>query len=337
LHCAEHFVRLLIYRHRFSELVAERTSGPVAEEQTELEKEALISAHHSALQIISAHVHIAKRGLMTYYGVHVIHQLTQTGRTLVAILLCCKTDDLQHLIPPALDGLRSCISLLRRFSNRYVCGLRSGDLMEEFCRLTNIPVETPGQDEPARASRPPWIRPVRKKASSLARSNHSGGGGGDSPPHHSSPEAFSPSDFFVEPPNSVYPSTPSSTSGCSQPSNNTVPSPPQYVNGTTNGGGGGAHSQTQTTNNSTYMDTSGDMGMDPQMYMFPGEMMALFNDGAVDVCQLFPSVEFMQQPPSMNHQNNNDRGSCGPVCDGGPVTGFATTNPTFLKGIVNSS
>ena len=66
LHCAEHFVRLLIYRHRFSELVAERTSGPVAEEQTELEKEALVSAHNSALQIIGAHVHIAKRGLMTY-------------------------------------------------------------------------------------------------------------------------------------------------------------------------------------------------------------------------------------------------------------------------------
>ena len=66
LHCAEHFVRLLIYRHRFSELVAERTSGSVAEEQAEVEKEALISAHNSALQIISAHVHIAKRGLMTY-------------------------------------------------------------------------------------------------------------------------------------------------------------------------------------------------------------------------------------------------------------------------------
>ena len=188
-------------------------------------------------------------------------------------------------------------------------------------------METPGQDEPSRASRPPWIRPVRKKANSLARSNHSGGG--DSPPHHSSPEAFSPPDFF-EPPNSVFPSTPSSGSG-SQPSN-TVPSPPQYVNNGTNGSAG--HSQTQT-NNSTYMDTSGDMGMDPQIYMFPGEMMALFNDGAVDVCQLFPSVEFMQQQPSLNHQNERH---CvvGNVGDGGPVTGF--TSPSFLKrdGIVNS-
>ena len=66
LYCAEHFVRLLIYRHRFSELVAERTNGPVAEEQTEAEKEALVAAHHSALQIISTHVSIAKKGLMTY-------------------------------------------------------------------------------------------------------------------------------------------------------------------------------------------------------------------------------------------------------------------------------
>ena len=180
-------------------------------------------------------------------------------------------------------------------------------------------METSGQDEPARASRPPWIRPVRKKAPSLARSNHSGGG--DSPPHHSSPEAFSPSEFFLDAPNSVFPSTPSSTSGSSQPSN-AVPSPPQYVNGNN----GNAHSQTQT-NNSTYMDTSGDL--DPQVYMFPGEVMALFNDGAVDVCQLFPSVEYMQQ-------QQNDCQSIGNVGDGGSVTGF--TSPTFLKrdGIVNS-
>jgi len=67
LHCAEHFVRLLIYRHRFSELVAERTAGSgVEEQQTELEKESLISAHNSALQIVGAHLHIAKKGLMTY-------------------------------------------------------------------------------------------------------------------------------------------------------------------------------------------------------------------------------------------------------------------------------
>ena len=68
LHCAEQYVRLLIYRHRFSELVAERTSGSVEEEQTDAEREALVAAHNSALQIVGAHVHIAKKGLMTYCG-----------------------------------------------------------------------------------------------------------------------------------------------------------------------------------------------------------------------------------------------------------------------------
>lgn len=151
LHCAEHFVRLLIYRHRFSELIAEKTKRPSSDEQTEAERAALIAAHNSAVHVITANVNIAKRGLMTYCtslnifllnwrfshgadGVHVIHQLTQAGRTLVAVLLSCKIDILQYLIPPGLDSLRSCVGLLRRFSSRYVCGLRSGDVMEEFCR-----------------------------------------------------------------------------------------------------------------------------------------------------------------------------------------------------------
>jgi len=159
LHCAEQFVRLLIYRHRFSELMAERTSGSLEELPSEQEKEALRAAQNSALQIIAAYLHIATKGLMTYCmfflllfsvawkfdhfrcvadGVHVIHQLTQAGRTLVAVLLSCKTEDLQHLIPSGLDALRSCVSLLRRFSGRYVCGLRSGDLMEEFCRRASF-------------------------------------------------------------------------------------------------------------------------------------------------------------------------------------------------------
>lgn len=62
-------------------------------------------------------------------GVHVIHQLTAAGRTLVAILLNCHAESLRPLISPALEALRSCVGLLRRFSGRYVCGLRSGDLM----------------------------------------------------------------------------------------------------------------------------------------------------------------------------------------------------------------
>lgn len=121
-------------------------------------------------------------------GVHVIHQLTQAGRSLIAVLLNCITSDLQPLVPPSLEALRSCVVLLRRFSGRYVCGMRSGDLIEEFCRcklgssskgplpkpernlysVTRIPLDTPSpqaQMDPLEdPSRPAWIRPVRKKS-----------------------------------------------------------------------------------------------------------------------------------------------------------------------------
>ncbi|TFK36196.1 fungal-specific transcription factor domain-containing protein [Crucibulum laeve] len=314
LHCAEQFVRMLIYRHRFSELIAERTSGPVEEEQTEAEKEAMIAAHNSALMIVSSHLHVAKKGLMTYYGVHVIHQLTQAGRTLVAILLCCKTEALQHLIPPGLDALRSCIGLLRRFSGRYVCGLRSGDLMEEFCRLTNIPLETSPQSGPANATRPPWIRPVRKKAPSVARSTRS-----DSPSQHSSPEAFSPNEFFSDTPksNPTFSSTTSPASGVAP----ALASPPQYHSSV----------QAQTPTPSTFMDTSGGMGMDmiredPQMYMSPGEMMAFFNDGGVDVGHLFSS-DFIQ-PQQSQHALPPDRHGGG---NNVSVSGSSFGSPAFLK------
>ncbi|KAK0493543.1 fungal-specific transcription factor domain-containing protein [Armillaria luteobubalina] len=275
LHCAEHFVRLLIHRHRFSQMVAERhAAGGDDEQQTEAEKEAMVAAHNSALQIAAAHLHIARKGLMTYYGVHVIHQLTQAGRTLVAVLLNCKSDALQHLIPSGLDALRSCIGLLRRFSGRYICGLRSGDLMEEFCRLTQIPLEaTPQQDNVQNDRRPPWIRPVRKKAPSIARSNCSG----ESP----SPEAFSPSDFLdaqkAAGPSSSFPSAPPS-------------------------------SGTPVTKfeQPSFADGSGNMNMDiignEQLYMSPSDVMSLFNDGSVDLGQIF-SPEFIQ-PPSSSDGNN---------------------------------
>ncbi|KAG5734630.1 Transcriptional activator protein acu-15 [Termitomyces sp. T112] len=282
LHCAEHFARLLIYRHRFSELMAERTSGGSDETAGEQEKAALIAAQASALRIITTHLQVAKKGLMTYYGVHVIHQLTQAGRTLVAILLSCKTEELQHLIPPGLDALRSCVGLLRRFSGRYVCGLRSGDLMEEFCRLTHIPLETT-QREPNASNRPPWIRPVRKK--SAARSV--GTANTDSPPQHSSPEGFSTTDFFVDPPkngSSLFVSSPPVPSVTS-PMSHTQPQLFSPAN------------QPQAQ----FMDTSG-MGFDmiredSQMYMPPSDMMGLFDDG-VDVQQLFGGVFSAQQPQS---------------------------------------
>ncbi|KAJ7677809.1 fungal-specific transcription factor domain-containing protein [Mycena polygramma] len=217
LHCAEQFVRLLIYRHRFSELVAERTAAAdplMRPPQSEVERDAMVKAHYSALQIIAANLLVAKKGLMTYYGVHVIHQLTQAGRTLVAVLLNCKSEALQPLIPPGLDALRSCVGLLRRFSGRYVCGLRSGDLMEEFCRLTQIPLDAPRETAPETNARPPWIRPVRKKsvATAAARRSRSADTDNQSQSQHNrpspqnsgsshspGPEAFSPSDFFADP------------------------------------------------------------------------------------------------------------------------------------------
>jgi hypothetical protein len=66
LHCAEQYVRMLIYRHRFSELVAERTYSSGEEDQTDAEREAVVSAHSCALQIVAAHLHVASKGLMTY-------------------------------------------------------------------------------------------------------------------------------------------------------------------------------------------------------------------------------------------------------------------------------
>lgn len=65
LHCAQQYVRMLIHRHRFSEMVAERTQMGTLE-QTDAEVEAMRAAHACALQIISSHLHIAAKGLMTY-------------------------------------------------------------------------------------------------------------------------------------------------------------------------------------------------------------------------------------------------------------------------------
>ncbi|KAH8112468.1 fungal-specific transcription factor domain-containing protein [Phellopilus nigrolimitatus] len=150
LHCLEQFVRMLIQRHRFSRRVA-------------------------------------KKGLMTYYGVHVIHQLTQAGRTLIAVLLTCRAEDLQGLVPPSLEALRACVGLLRRFSGRYICGLRSGELIEEFCRLTRIPLDAP-EPHQGQQDRPPWIRPVRKKTRAPGANGGGGGSSESSGSRHGSPE-----------------------------------------------------------------------------------------------------------------------------------------------------
>jgi len=279
--------------------------------QSTEERDAMISAHKSALQIIAAHVHIAGKGLMTYYGVHVIHQLTQAGRTLVAILLNCKSEVMQPLISPGLDALRSCVALLRRFSGRYVCGLRSGDLLEEFCRLTQIPLEPSRQDNTQNDQRPAWIRPVRKKTTSTVTR---GSQGGDSPSQHdnSSPEAFSPSDFFAEPPK------PSSFQTGPSPSNGMASS----VSPTnTHFGSNGAD---QPASAQSFLDSSGGgLDLNSQLYLSHVEMMAMFGDGSVDVSQMF-TPEFVRSQQAAT-----------PVIDMGHVNGGGA-NPGFAKLSVGS-
>lgn len=131
LHCLEHLVKMIIYRHRFSGFVL-MPAATTEDQQRHLEF--CRRAMQCALTIIADHVHISQRGMMTYYGVHVIHQLAQAGRTLVAVVLNCKNPEFRGLISPSIEGLRSCVGLLRRFSGRYLCGLRSADIIDEFCR-----------------------------------------------------------------------------------------------------------------------------------------------------------------------------------------------------------
>ncbi|OJA12560.1 hypothetical protein AZE42_07878 [Rhizopogon vesiculosus] len=272
LHCAEQFVRLLIHRHRFSNLVAERVFNASMEEDIgDTEREEMAAAQSCALRIISSHMQVAGKGLMTYYGVHVIHQLTQAGRTLVAILINCKSEKLQRLIQPAIEALRQCVGLLRRFSGRYVCGQRSGDLMEEFCRLTQIPLETSRPEGQEQSSRPPWIRPIRKKTPSVAAK----GASSDSGSHHSSPEAFSPSEFFVDPTLAATSPQPISQNSFS-PAPVTGPSASRYP-------------RRLSVSVPNFMDPSHGMDMEAAgLYMSsPAEVMNMFGDGTVDVASLF--------------------------------------------------
>lgn len=90
LHCAEMWVRMLVWRHRFAEVVAsaspsagadggsngvfgggggvfgEGDGGEGEREQGEGEIQAMGAAHHCALQIIHTHLAVATKGLMTY-------------------------------------------------------------------------------------------------------------------------------------------------------------------------------------------------------------------------------------------------------------------------------
>lgn len=59
------FIRMLIMRHRFSDLVAERTAN-TEQEQSDRERDAMTVAHSAGLQLISTYLEVAQKGLMTY-------------------------------------------------------------------------------------------------------------------------------------------------------------------------------------------------------------------------------------------------------------------------------
>ncbi|KAG8809660.1 hypothetical protein FRC17_003346, partial [Serendipita sp. 399] len=180
LHCLEQWIRMLIHRQRLAVAI---TNG--ADEEAEVHE--MMACHQAAVNIIHSQLQMATHGLMGFFGVGAIHQLNQAGRTLVAVLLNCRTSSSvvqQQLVEPGLEALRSCVVLLRRFSVRYLCGLRSADLIEEFCRISKIPLDAPplstNGSNPIRRA---WLRPVRKKTASVA-------GSGTSPSDSGSPSTF---------------------------------------------------------------------------------------------------------------------------------------------------
>jgi len=205
----------------------------------------------------------------------VIHQLTQAGRTLVGFLLICQSNVLRPLIAPALDSLRSCVGLLRRFSSRYLCGQRSCDMMEEFCRLTQIPLDdqTIPQELTASSGRPPWIRPARKKNASASRSM-----GGVGPPPQGTPE-------FVGSPVPTAPvNTPFGLAGNFSPVAPTQ-SPRGFSIGTDASRGRFLDPSRSGADRLDLPKPDPGVGT---VHMPSIELMALFGDGGLDVAGLFP-------------------------------------------------
>ncbi|KIY51734.1 hypothetical protein FISHEDRAFT_36386 [Fistulina hepatica ATCC 64428] len=172
IHAAEQFVRLLIHRQALRSRVARDAAAERNNTQIDTELAVLAAAHTSATEIVSTHVRVVRRGLMTYYGVHVIHQLAQAGRTLVAVLLRCRSeaslsrysDVPERLFSVGLEALRSCLEILRKFSARYVCALRAVDVLDESCRLSGLPIDAEATSVHD-TSRPMWMRPVVRRRS----------------------------------------------------------------------------------------------------------------------------------------------------------------------------
>lgn len=165
--------------------------------------------------------------------------------------------------------------------------------------VTQIPLESPRPDASAKP-RPPWIRPVRKKTLRSSASN-------ESTSQHSSPEAFSPTDAFLD------------LSGASA----KMTSPPAS-SPFTNGAAKSAYGQGSTPGPSTFMDTNAmDISSEPNIAMNPSDLLAMFsvNDGSgIDVAQLLMS-------PSMEGQGLSD----------GPQNFFNMGVGRSNNGIVSSS
>ncbi|TIB28757.1 hypothetical protein E3P86_03806 [Wallemia ichthyophaga] len=197
IHCLEQLTRMLVYRHRFSAGAAGAAGAGKMEGQSQSQSHHYDNYAHAAQQaaltIIAAHSHISRRGLLTHYGVHVIHQLTQAGRTLVAVVLHSRrsassagsgsdgeggsasgsknrSSPNTH-IAVSLEALRVAVGLLRQFAIRYGCGARSVDVLVEFCRVCHIPVHECDQEQEQEQSQSlasnssgnAWLRPVPLK------------------------------------------------------------------------------------------------------------------------------------------------------------------------------
>ena len=152
LRCLEQWIRMLIHRHRLATAIAASEFNPTNDDVglaahvvftvltfffVQVETQEMIACQQAAINIIHSQLQMATHGLMGFFGLAAIHKVNQAGRTLVAVLLNCKSPLTQGMLTePAMEALRSCLVLLRRFSVRYLCGLRSADLIEEFCRGT---------------------------------------------------------------------------------------------------------------------------------------------------------------------------------------------------------
>lgn len=148
---------------------------------------------------------------------------------------------------------------------------------------------------------------MRKKTTSTVTR---GSQGGDSPSQHdnSSPEAFSPSDFFAEPPKpSSFQTGPSPSNGIAS---SVSPTNAHF----------GSNGTDQSASAQSFLDPSGGVGLDlnSQLYLSHVDMMAMFGDGGVDVSQMF-TPEFVRSQQAAT-----------PVIDMGHVNGGGA-NPGFAK------